>query len=215
MSLVRVNSIALSIDGYAAGPNQDLANPLGVGGPALFEWFFPTQTFLKMHGQSGGSTGVDEDFAAAGFDNVGAWILGRNMFGPVRGPWPDLSWQGWWGDTPPYHTPVFVLTHYPRDSITMLGGTVFHFVTDGIEVALQRAQQAAGEKDVRIGGGMATIQQFVKAGLVDEIHVALAPVLMGQGELLFGSLNLAALGYRVTSEKQGEKAKHYVLSRQR
>jgi dihydrofolate reductase len=215
MSQVRVSSIGISLDGYAAGPNQDLAHPLGVGGQAVFEWFFPTATFKKMHGADGGSTGVDDDFAAAGFAGVGAWIIGRNMFGPVRGPWPDDSWKGWWGDEPPYHVPVFVLTNHPRDSFTMQGGTVFHFVTDGIEAALLQAKQAAGDKDVRIGGGVSTIQQYLKAGLVDELHLGMVPVLLGHGEHLFADMNLAALGYRCISQTRGEKATHYVMSRSR
>jgi dihydrofolate reductase len=213
MGLVKVSSIGITLDGYAAGPDQDLENPVGRGGLAVFEWFFPTRTFKKMHGQSGGETGVDDDFAAAGFTNVGAWILGRNMFGPVRGPWPDQSWKGWWGDTPPFHTPVFVLTNHKRDCFTMDGGTTFHFVTGGIEAALEQANEAAGDKDVRIGGGVSTIQQYLKAGLVDELHLGMVPALLGRGEHLFGELDLAALGYHCTSATRGEKATHFLISR--
>ena len=181
MSKLRVQCFGLSLDGYGAGPDQSRDNPLGVGGPGLFGWFFPTRTFQKMTGKDGGTTGVDDDFATRGFANVGAWILGRNMFGPVRGPWPDESWKGWWGDTPPYHVPVFVLTHHARAPIEMKGGTTFHFVTDGIEAALKPATAAADGKDVRVGGGVATIRQYLRAGLIDELHLALSPVLLGTG----------------------------------
>jgi dihydrofolate reductase len=211
MSKVRVNSFAVSLDGYAAGPNQSLENPLGLRGPELFAWFFPTRAFKQMHGQEGGSTGVDNDWAQRGFENAGAWILGRNMFGPVRGPWPDDSWKGWWGEEPPYHVPVFVLTHHPRPSIEMKGGTTFHFVTDGIHAALQRAKSAAGDKDVRIGGGVATVQQYLRARLIDELHLAFRPILMGNGENLFAGLNLAELGYRCTQHVSTDLAIHVVL----
>ena len=170
---VRVSAFSVSLDGYAAGPNQSVDNPLGVRGPELFEWFFSTRTWRQMHGSEGGSTGIDNDWAQRGMENVGAWILGRNMFGPVRGPWPDDSWKGWWGEEPPYHVPTFVLTHHPRDLIEMKGGTTFHFVTDGIHAALQRAKDAAKDKDVRIGGGVATIQQYLRARLKDELHLAI------------------------------------------
>jgi dihydrofolate reductase len=213
MSKLRVCSIGVSIDGFAAGPNQDLQNPLGVGGPILFEWFFPTQTFRKMHGQDGGVTGVDDDFAAAGFKNVGAWILGRNMFGPVRGPWPDDSWKGWWGDNPPYHVPCFVLTHHARPTLTMQGGTTFHFVTEGIDSALKRAREAAGGKDVRVGGGMSTIRQYLKAGLVDEVHLAISPVLLGKGENLLAGIDLPALGFRCSQHVATPKVMHVVLTK--
>lgn len=176
MSKVRVNAFAVSLDGYGAGPHQDIKNPLGVGGVSLHEWFYPTRTFQQNFGKSGGETGVDDDFAARGMQNLGAWILGRNMFGPVRGPWPDESWEGWWGDNPPYHVPVFVLTHHPRAPLTMEGGTVFHFVTDGIEAALSSAREAAKDRDVRIGGGVATIRAYLKARLIDEMHVVVSPV---------------------------------------
>ncbi|HEX9473507.1 MAG TPA: dihydrofolate reductase family protein [Steroidobacteraceae bacterium] len=213
MSKLRVQSFALSLDGYGAGPNQDLDHPLGVGGRALHEWAFATRTFQKMFGGDGGSTGIDEDFAAAGFVNIGAWILGRNMFGPIRGPWPDEAWKGWWGDNPPYHVPVFVLTHHPRAPITMNGGTSFHFVTGGIHAALERATEAANGRDVRLGGGVATIQQYLRAGLVDELHLAIAPVLLGSGERLFADLDAVKLGYRCIRHVPTPNVTHVVLAR--
>jgi dihydrofolate reductase len=182
MSKLVVRSFSISVDGYGAGPNQSLENPLGVGGEALHEWMVHTRTFQRLMGEGGGSTGVDDDFAARGFANIGAWILGRNMFGPVRGSWPDESWRGWWGEVPPYHCQVFVLTHHPRPALSMEGGTTFHFVTDGIQRALARAREAAGGKDIRLGGGPAIIKQYLAAGLVDEMHVAVAPILLGQGD---------------------------------
>jgi dihydrofolate reductase len=214
-SKVRVAAFGVSLDGFAAGPRQDLENPLGVGGPALMEWAFPTRTFQIMHGGTGGETGIDERYAAASMAGMGAWILGRNMFGPVRGPWPDESWKGWWGEEPPYHVPTFVLTHHPRPSLTMKGGTVFHFVTDGIRAALDRAQAAAGSKDIRIGGGASTVRQFLQARLVDELHLAVRPVLLGQGEALFAGLDLPTLGYEVTGHEAGERATHVTLKRTR
>ena len=180
MSKLRVQSFAISIDGYGAGPNQDLQNPLGVRGPELMEWFFHTRVWRRMHGQDDGETGVDNGMAEQGFAGIGAWILGRNMFGPVRGPWPDESWKGWWGDEPPYHTPVFVLTHHPRAPLRMAGGTEFHFVTEGIHAALEQATAAAGGRDVRLGGGVSTIRQYLRAGLIDELHLAIRPVLLGR-----------------------------------
>jgi len=213
MSKVKVASIGMSIDGFSAGPRQSLENPLGVGGPALMQWFFPTRTFQQMHGSGGGETGVDDDFAARGFANVGAWILGRNMFGPVRGDWADGSWKGWWGDEPPYHVPVFVLTHHGRDCLTMQGGTTFHFITNGIHAALEAAQQAAGNRDVRIGGGAATVRQYLQAGLVDEMHLALSPVLLGQGEALLSGIDLSALGFTCTEHVASRLATHVVLSK--
>jgi dihydrofolate reductase len=215
MSKLKVSSIGLSIDGFSAGPDQSLDNPLGVGGKALMEWAFTTRTFQRMHGGDGGATGPDEDFAARGFRNMGAWILGRNMFGPVRGPWPDDQWRGWWGSNPPYHTPVFVLTHYPRESIVMEGGTTFHFVTDGIHAALERAREAAGGKDVRVGGGVATIRQYLLAGLVDEVHLALSPSLLGSGERLLADIDLKALGFACTEHVSTPCAMHVVLTNQR
>jgi dihydrofolate reductase len=208
-----VNAFGLSLDGYGAGPDQDLANPMGVGGMALHQWVFGTRFFRQMTGQEGGSTGVDDGFVTRGFDNLGAWILGRNMFGPVRGPWPDGSWKGWWGDTPPYHVPVFVLTHYPRADLAMDGGTVFHFVTGGIEEAWERAREAAEGRDVRLGGGTSTIRQYLEAGLLDSLHLAVAPVLIGKGEALFAGLDLPALGYQVSETVPGEGATHVILSR--
>jgi dihydrofolate reductase len=214
MSKVRVSSFSVSLDGYAAGPRQSLENPLGERGPELFQWFFPTRTFKQMQGQEGGSTGTDNEWAQRAMENVGAWILGRNMFGPVRGQWPDDSWKGWWGDEPPYHVPVFVLTHHPRKPLEMKGGTTFHFVTDGIHAALERAREAAGkDKDVRIGGGVATIQQYLRARLIDELHLAIRPVLLGSGENLFAGLDLAQLGYRCTEHVCTELAMHVLLKK--
>ena len=215
MSKLRVNCFAVSIDGYGAGPRQDREHPLGVGGETLHGWFVPTRTFQSMSGGQEGTTGIDDDFARRSMENVGAWIMGRNMFGPVRGDWPDDSWKGWWGDDPPYHVPVFVLTHHPRKPIEMQGGTTFHFVTDGIEVALDRARQAAGPKDVRIGGGVSTIRQYLQAGLVDELHVAISPVLLGSGEHLLSGLDLPALGYRATEHTHSDLATHVVITHAR
>jgi len=214
VSRLRVQSFSLSLDGFGAGPNQGLDNPLGVGGLALHEWVFPTRTFQQMFGKSGGTSGIDDEFAARGFDNLGAWILGRNMFGPIRGPWPDDGWKGWWGDTPPYHTPVFVLTHYPREPITMAGGTTFYFVSEGIHAALERAREAANGKDVRLGGGVETVRQYLRAGLVDELHIAIAPVILGSGEALFTNINLLSLGYQVMESVATPNATHIVITRQ-
>jgi len=213
MGKLRVASFSMSIDGYGAGPAQDLANPLGVGGTALHEWAFATRTFHRMFGTEGGSTDIDDEFAARGFANIGAWILGRNMFGPIRGPWPNDDWRGWWGDNPPYHVPVFVLTHHPRASIDMQGGTTFHFVTDGIHVALQRARAAAGTQDIRIGGGSAVIRQYLRAGLIDELHIAIAPVILGAGEQLFADIDAAKLGYECSRHAATPNATHVVLSK--
>jgi dihydrofolate reductase len=213
LTRLRVQSFSLSLDGYGAGPHQDLANPLGIGGLALHQWFFATKTFQRIHGSDGGTTGIDDDFAARGFANIGAWILGRNMFGPVRGPWPDDAWKGWWGENPPYHTPVFVLTNHPRPSIAMAGGTVFHFVTDGINAALTRATEAANGQDVRLGGGVATIRQYLRAALIDEIHLAISPVLLGSGEHLFTDIDAPKLGYRCTEHIATPNATHVVLTR--
>ncbi len=221
MSRLRVNSFSISIDGYGAGPSQDLDNPLGVGGPALHQWVFGTRTFQKLHGEragalSGGEVGkggADDDFAARGFENVGAWILGRNMFGPVRGPWFDDSWKGWWGSNPPYHVPVFVLTHHARAPITMEGGTTFHFVTEGIHAALKHAKEAAQGKDVRLGGGVATIRQYLTAGLIDELHLAISPVLLGRGEHLLAGIDTVSLGYKCTEHVSTRQATHVVLTK--
>src|SRR5215469_5721506 len=218
MSKVRVSAYSVSLDGYAAGTHQSLENPLGIRGPELFEWFFPTRTFRQMQGLEGGSTGVDDEWAQRGMENVGAWILGRNMFGPVRGPWPDESWKGWWGEEPPYHVPTFVLTHHPRQSLEMKGGTTFHFVTDGIESALRRAKDAArragNDKDVRIGGGVATIQQYLRARLIEELHLAVRPILMGSGDNLFAGIDMAALGYRRGQHVSTEHATHVLVTRE-
>ncbi len=215
MSRLRVNSFTISIDGYGAGPHQDLENPLGIGGTALHGWAFATRTFQKMFGSDGGATGVDDDFAARGFANIGAWIIGRNMFGPIRGAWPDDQWKGWWGEDPPYHVPVFVLSHHSRAPIAMAGGTTFHFVTDGIESALKRAKESARGQDVRLGGGVATIRQYLRASLIDEMHLAIAPTLLGSGEHLFAGTDLVALGYRCTEHISTANATHVVLSRER
>lgn len=213
MSKLRVCCFSLSLDGFGAGPNQDKENPLGVGGEALHEWVFPTRTFHKIFGKEGGATGPDNDFAARGFENIGAWILGRNMFGPIRGDWGDESWKGWWGDNPPYHTDVFVLTHHARKPVAMEGGTTFHFVTDGFGSALDQAKASAKGKDVRLGGGVSTIRQYLEAGLVDEMHLAVSPVLLGTGEHLLGGLNLPALGFRKKEYAGTPAAAHYVLAK--
>jgi len=216
MSKVVVRSFSLSLDGYGAGPDQDLEHPLGAGGPEMFEWFFRTRTWNAMHGaESDGETGADDEFAAQAFENVGAWILGRNMFGPVRGAWPDDSWKGWWGEEPPYHVPVFVLTHHAREPLAMKGGTTFYFVTDGIESALEQAKKAAGEKDVRIGGGPATIRQYLAAGLLDELHLVISPVLLGRGEPLMHGLDLRAHGYECAKHAAGSRAVAHVWLRKR
>jgi dihydrofolate reductase len=213
MTKVKVAGFGVSLDGFGAGADQSLENPLGVRGPELFQWFFPTKTFCKMIGKADGESGPDDDFARRAMDGFGAFILGRNMFGPVRGEWPDDQWKGWWGDTPPYHAPTFVLTHYPRPPIEMKGGTTFHFATDGIESALHQARAAAGAKDVKIGGGVETVKQYVQAGCVDEIHLALAPIALGQGEALFTGLDLRALGYRTVEHVPTDRATHIVLAK--
>jgi dihydrofolate reductase len=214
MSKVRVAGFGVSLDGFAAGIEQSLEFPLGKRGPELFGWFLPTRTFRAQHGEgTDGEVGVDDDFAQRAMSGFGAFILGRNMFGPIRGEWPDEQWKGWWGANPPYHAPTFVLTHHPRASLEMEGGTTFHFVTEGIEVALQRARAAAGSKDVKIGGGVDTVRQYVRAGHVDELHLALAPVVLGQGEALFAGIDLRALGYRTTEHVPSARATHIVLSK--
>ena len=212
MAKVKVAAFSISLDGFGAGRRQDLQNPLGVRGTELHNWFFPTEMFKKMTGQSGGERGVDNDFALASLENLGAWILGRNMFGPVRGPWRDDSWKGWWGEEPPYHVPVFVLTHHARAPLEMKGGTTFYFVT-GAESALKQAKEAARGKDVRIGGGAATIRQYLAAGAIDEMHLAMSPVLLGEGEHLFAGMDLNQLGFRVGRRVEGEGATHFVLQR--
>ena len=211
MAKLRVQSFGLSLDGFSAGPNQDLQHPLGVNGLELMEWFLHTRVWRTMHGQDGGEGGVDNAMAEEGFSNIGAWILGRNMFGPVRGPWPDESWKGWWGEEPPYHVPAFVLTHYARAPLKMKGGTTFYFVTDGIHAALDQAKAAAGDRDVRVGGGVGTVRQYLQARLIDELHLAVRPVLLGGGEALFAGLDLRALGYECVKSVAGERATHMFL----
>lgn len=213
MSKLRVHCFGLSTDGIGAGPDQSFENPLGVGGENLHRWFFPTRVFQTMVGNADGTTGADNDFAVRGFGRIGAWILGRNMFTPSRGAWPDDGWKGWWGENPPYHVPTFVLTHHPRPSIRMEGGTTFHFVTDGIHAALQRAREAAGDLDVRVGGGVATVREYLRAGLIDELHVAITPVVLGRGENLFAGIDLLQLGYRVAEHVTTPAALHVVLKR--
>ena len=215
MARLRVSCFTVSSDGFGAGPDQDLENPIGVGGLALMDWVFPTRTWQRTHGEDGGETGVDDRIAAEGMEGIGAWILGRNMFGPVRGPWPDESWRGWWGEEPPYHTPVFVLTHHPRAALKMAGGTEFIFVTDGIRSALQRARDAAGNRDIRVGGGVSTVRQYLEAGLIDELHLALRPVFLGAGEALWAGMNLPALGYECFKHVPGDRAVHIYLRRRR
>jgi dihydrofolate reductase len=221
MSKLRVNAFSISVDGYGAGPAQALESPLGVGGEALHEWILGTKTFRKMHadfasdliGDQAACDGADDDFAARSFENLGAWIMGRNMFTPSRGPWPDDEWKGWWGQNPPYHCPVFVLTHHARDAITMEGGTTFHFVTDGIHAALERAKDAAKGKDVRIGGGAATVRQYLSAGLIDELHLAISPVLLGRGEPLLSGIDTVKLGYKCSEHVASVHAQHVVITR--
>ena len=213
MTKVRVAGFSVSLDGFGAGPEQSLENPLGKCGPEIFQWFFGTRSFRAMTGQGGGAEGVDEEYAHRAMDGFGAFILGRNMFGPVRGPWPDESWKGWWGDNPPYHAPTFVLTHHRRDPIAMAGGTTFFFVTEGIEAALDQAKRAAGGRDVKIGGGVSTVRQYLRAGLIDELHFAVSPVVLGQGEALFAGIDLPSLGFRVTEHRATENATHIVLGR--
>lgn len=213
MSKLRVKSFAVSLDGYGAGPDQSLENPLGVRGPELMEWVFHTQFWNKMQGKAGGETGVDNDIANQGFDHIGAWILGRNMFGPIRGPWLNEDWKGWWGEEPPYHVPVFVLTHHARAPLMMAGGTTFQFVTGGIHEALRQAKAAAGDLDVRLGGGVETVRQYLSAELIDELHLAVRPVLLGSGENLWNGLDLHALGYECAKTVAGERATHMFLRR--
>jgi len=213
MSKLRVLCFAVSVDGYGAGLDQDLQNPLGAGGPELMDWFFHTRSWRKMHGQEAGEAGIDDGIAEQGFAGIGAWIIGRNMFGPVRGPWPDEAWKGWWGEEPPYHTPVFVLTHHPRPTLKMRGGTEFHFVTAGIHAALELATAAAKGRDVRLGGGVSTIRQFLRAGLIDDLHLALRPILLGAGENLWSGIDMNALGYECFKHTAGERATHLFLRR--
>ena len=211
MGKVRVGGFAVSLDGYGAGPDQSLEHPLGEGGKALHEWFYPTRTFRQMFGQDGETDSVDARFARSSSEGFGAFILGRNMFGPIRGEWPDDAWKGWWGDNPPYHAPTFILTHYPREPIVMEGGTTFHFVTDGIESALEQAKAAAGDLDVKIGGGVSTVRQYLRLGAIDEMHLAVSPVFLGKGEALFEGIDLPALGFSVAERDVSEHATHIRL----
>lgn len=213
MTRVRVAGFALSIDGFGAGPEQSLNDPLGKRGKELHQWFFPTRTFRAMTGQEGGSTGVDDSYAVRAMSGFGAFILGRNMFGPIRGEWPDESWKGWWGTNPPYHAPTFILTNYPRDPIVMEGGTTFYFVTEGPEAALEKAKEAAGDLDVKIGGGVSTVRQYLQAGLVDDLHFVISPVLLGRGEAMFTGIDLPSLGFKVADHVSTEHATHIVLSK--
>jgi dihydrofolate reductase len=215
MSQLRVLGFGLSLDGFGAGPDQSLDNPLGVNGPEMMGWFFPTRTWRAMQGQDGGETGVDDAIAKKGMEGFGAWIMGRNMFGPVRGPWPDDSWKGWWGDEPPYHVPTFVLTHHPRETVVMEGGTEFRFITGGIHAALEQAKEAAGDRDIRVGGGVSTVRQYLQAGLIDEMHLAVRPVLLGTGEHLLHGIDLRALGYECAESIAGERATHMFVRRRR
>jgi len=213
MTKVRVGGFTVSLDGYGAGPEQSLRDPLGRRGEELHSWLVSTKTFKAMFGKDGGSEGVDDDYARRSTENFGAFILGRNMFGPVRGEWPDDDWKGWWGDNPPYHAPTFILTHFPRDPIVMEGGTTFYFVTDGIEAALEQAKAAAGELDVKVGGGVSTVRQYLQAGLIDELHYAFSPVMLGQGEAMFAGIDVPALGFKVAETAATELATHVVLRR--
>jgi len=213
MSKVKVAAYSISLDGFGAGVKQDLTHPLGIGGEELHNWVFPTKKFRSIGRQDGGTEGVDNKFVEKSFENIGAWILGRNMFGPVRGPWPDEEWKGWWGEEPPYHVPVFVLTHYARKPLIMKGGTTFYFVTDGIEAALEEAKKVANGKDIRIGGGASTIRQYLSAGLIDELHIALSPVFLGSGEHLFSGIDMIALGYNQTQVVAGENASHMIIKK--
>lgn len=215
LSLLRVHAFSISLDGFGAGPRQAVENPLGVGGIALHEWVVPTRTFRQMDSDEGGSTGVDDQFAARGFEGIGAWIMGRSMFGPIRGPWPDETWRGWWGDNPPYHTPVFVITRHPRAPVSMQGGTEFRFVTGGIHQALELAMTAAKGKDVRLGGGVSTIRQYLEAKLIDQMHLAIAPALLGSGEHLLKGIDLPAMGYECTEHVPTATATHVVLTRRK
>lgn len=213
MSKVKVTAFSVSLDGYGAGIDQSKENPLGKRGEELHEWIFPTKMFQKMYGKGEGTEGTDNDFAEKSFENIGAWIMGRNMFGPIRGPWQDDAWKGWWGENPPYHVPVFVLTHYPKKSLSMQGNTVFHFVTDGIESALEKARKAANGKDIRIGGGTSTVRQYLQAGHIDEMHLAFSPVFLGSGEHLFHGIDLPALGFTETQTMYGRRATHVMLTK--
>lgn len=213
MSKVKVAAFSVSLDGFGAGPNQDRENPMGIGGEDLHNWIFPTKMFQKMMGKPDGTQGIDNDFAEKSMEEIGAWIMGRNMFGPIRGFWPNEEWKGWWGEKPPYHVPVYILTHHTRKPITMKGGTTFHFITDGIESALEKAKKVTGGKDIRIGGGALTIRQFLQAGLIDEMHIAFSPIFLGTGEPLFSGIDLPKLGFTNWQTTYGEAATHLVLKK--
>jgi dihydrofolate reductase len=213
MSKVKVAAFSVSLDGYGAGPDQTREEPLGKRGEELHEWIFPTKMFQKIYGKGEGTEGTDNDFAEKSFENLGAWIMGRNMFGPIRGSWPNDDWKGWWGENPPYHVPIFVLTNHARESVTMMGGTTFHFVTDGIASALDKARKAANGKDIRIGGGVSTIRQFLEADYIDEMHLAVAPVFLGCGENLFAGVDLPKLGFTETQTFYGKGAAHVILKK--
>jgi dihydrofolate reductase len=213
MSKVKVLNFTISLDGYGAGPHQTLETPLGIGGENLHPWMLHTREFMKMTGKSGGSAGTDNSLVEKAFENIGAWIMGRNMFGPVRGPWPDENWKGWWGDNPPYHVPVYVLTHHERAPLTMEGGTTFYFITTGIEAALEEAKKAASGKDIRIGGGVSTVQQYLKAGHIDELHIAVSPRFLGSGEHLYSGIDMPGLGYKKIERIEGELATHFLISK--
>lgn len=215
MTKVKVCAFSISLDGYGAGPDQTLDNPLGIRGEELHTWFFPTRRFQQMYGKSEGTSGVDNDFAERSFDNLGAWIMGRNMFGPIRGNWPNEDWKGWWGENPPYHVPVFVLTHHARKPLVMEGGTTFYFITDGIESAMEKAKKAANGKDIRIGGGVSTIRQYLQAGLIDEMHLAVSPVVLGKGENLFAGIDLPKLGFNDIKTTYGSGATHVILTKKK
>jgi dihydrofolate reductase len=213
MSKIKVLAFSISLDGYGAGPSQNMENPLGLKGNQLHTWMYPTKMFRRMIGQDGGTEGIDNDFAEKSFENVGVWIMGRNMFGPIRGHWTDDEWKGWWGEEPPYHVPVFVLTHHERKPIKMKGDTVFHFITDGIESAIEKAKEAANGKDIRIGGGVSTIRQFLQAGCIDEMHFVVSPVFLGSGENLFSGIDIPKLGFNKIQRITGEGATHITLTK--
>ncbi len=210
---VLVAGFTISLDGYGAGPDQSIDNPLGIGGEDMHDWIISTRSWRQMHGKEGGVEGVDNNYSMRGTENIGAWILGRNMFGPVRGPWPDMNWKGWWGDNPPYHVPVYVLTNHARPPLEMEGGTTFYFITEGIHDALAKAREAANGKDIRIGGGASTIQQYLREGLIDELHIAISPVILGSGERLFDEVDLRKSGYECVRFEASEKATHIIIQR--
>ncbi len=214
MGKVKVAGFSVSVDGYGAGPEQSLQNPLGKRGTELHQWFFDTRFFHEMIGREGGAVdSIDQTYAQRAMAGFGAFILGRNMYGPIRGAWDGTDWKGWWGDNPPYHAPTFILTHHAHPPIKMEGGTTFFFITDGIKSALDQAKAAAGNLDVKIGGGVSTVRQYLEAGLIDELHYAVSPVILGQGEAMFAGLDLPSLGYTAVEQVMGEKALHLVLAK--